>query len=161
MMRGGIQRLVALFVMSAALVALAATEPVCVVCGEPTEGGYAVVHSNQAYAIHAYPCKSTWDRAVAAGRLDGVAGPIPPADALFSVPPDPPTAFFPGNPIVWAAFLLGAMTMSGLLALLFGTALQRRPLAAFALGFCIPAVGMVLVPVLPAKQGKSSEQETS
>jgi hypothetical protein len=118
-----------------------------------------VVHSNQAYAVHAYPCKSTWDRVVAEGRLAGVANPLVPASALFSQPVPAPEPFFPGSPVVWTAFLMGAMTMSGLLALLLGTALQRRPLASFVLGFCIPAVGMVLVPVLPAKHKNPSNQE--
>jgi hypothetical protein len=61
--------------------AVSASAADCVVCGEPTEGGSAVVHENRAYPIHEYPCRATWNRAVAQGRLDGREGPLEPAGA--------------------------------------------------------------------------------
>ena len=54
---------------------------VCVVCGEPTQGGSAVVLGKEAYPIHEVPCRSVWNRALAEGRLDHVDGRLEPAGA--------------------------------------------------------------------------------
>lgn len=132
----------------------------CVVCGEPTAGGAAVLHDNQAYPIHELPCRNTWNQAVAEGRLEGLANPLEPAGPWVQNLATRRTPFLPGDPILWTIFLLGAMTVSGGIATLLAAALERSLPAAFLLGFFVPAVGMVLVPVLP-RRGPAASTITS
>jgi hypothetical protein len=146
--------LAAAVMLAGAVVSASAAD--CVVCGEPTEGGSAVVHGNRAYPIHEYPCRATWNRAVAQGHLDGREGPLEPAGAWVQGLDTERATAFPGNPVVWLLFLAAAMTVSGGMAVLFAGALHRRRGAAFLLGFCVPAVGMVLVPVLPRREEPDS-----
>jgi hypothetical protein len=157
-----------LFLFTVALTAPAAVGfaagPPCVVCGEPTQGNQAVVHGTEAYAIHPYPCQGIWDRAVEAGALDGVTGRIESGSALFDVARTTDLRLLEAGPrfnlIRWALFLLAAMTTSGLLAMLLGSLFGRPRLGAFLLGFFIPAVGMVLVPVLPEARSRTKSAST-
>lgn len=140
-----------------AAAAWSATTTDCVVCGEPTAGGSAVVHENRAYAIHEFPCRSTWNQAVAQGRLDALEGPLEPAGAWVQDLDTTRETHFPGNPVVWGIFLVVVMTVSGGVAAVLGGALHRRRGAAFLLGFFVPAVGIVLVPVVPPRDPKPSD----
>lgn len=144
------------------LLCSAAAGPPCVVCGEPTRGSHAVVHGSEAYAIHPFPCRGVWDRAVEAGLLDDVAERLEPGSPLFDAVRQPaPAPRAPGGGVTvvkWGLFLLAAMTTSGLLALFLGSLFGRARLAAFLLGFFVPAVGMALVPVLPESKSRRTAE---
>ena len=132
-------------------------EAPCVVCGGPTRGERMVVHGGQAYWVHAYPCRGVWDRALAAGALQAVDGPLAPGHAVFREVPLEELESAPATPIggsawFWAFFALLAACLSGGLGTLFAVLTHRPPAGGFLLGFLLPAVGMVLVPILPQRK---------
>ena len=157
--------------MLATMTAVAQTGDVlCVVCGEATAGGQAVLLGDKAFAIHEFGCQPIWQRAEKQWLLRSLDPPLSPGHAVFQTPglaqSDPSERISRGSARVWAAFLLGACLMSGSLATLFGILTHRPRGRAFILGFCLPAVGMVLVPVLPdlskpSKPVDTNEGETS
>lgn len=150
-----------------ALAGLARGEDIrCVVCGDATQGGQAVILGDQAYAVHEFGCLPIWQRAEKLGMLRDIDRRLEPGDALFQSPElaasDPTGQVERGSARVWAAFLFAACLLSGSLATLFALLTNRRRGLAFLLGFFLPAVGMVLVPVLPERSrrtGASAAQE--
>jgi hypothetical protein len=139
-------------------------DKVCVVCGEPTQGDHAVVWQGTAYPVHFYACKTRWNRAVAAEALGDLPLPIPAGHTVFSQEHAGPTRGQLARPqgifLFWAAFWLFVSSLSGALGAFFGSMLQRSPAKAFLLGFLVPAVGMVLVPVLPARKTVTNRTAT-
>lgn len=145
-----------------ALLSLAWALPVqaqmnCVVCSEPVTSGTAVVLDVHAYPIHEYPCKVIWQRALDAGLLDNVERPIQVGDPVFRderildiemTGITAPSGYLP----FWIGYAALVCTTSGLMAMLMAKMTNRSCLGAFALGFLVPAVGMVLVPVLPERK---------
>jgi hypothetical protein len=131
---------------------------VCVVCGETVSGNHAVNLAGRAYWIHAYPCEARWRRAEAIGRFAGLESEIPPGSELFDgiAAGDEPSGSLtaPGGALwFWGLFYFIAASLSGGLGCLFAVLLKRNPVAGFLLGILLPAVGMVLVPVLPRRRG--------
>jgi hypothetical protein len=125
----------------------------CIVCAETTRGDHAVVHEGTAYFVHDYPCRRIWDRVLAEGELDDLPGLLTPGDERFQgVHLDEARQSFSrspgGSPAFWAFFVFLVALLSGGLAALFAFLLNRSPLRGFLIGFLLPAVGMVLVPVL-------------
>ena len=141
------------------------SESICIVCGEPTWTGHAVLLDNHAYLVHEFSCRSVWYRALLSGALDEVSHPIPSADPLFYTDEVRKTRLPPahtprGSVWIWAGFLTIASVVSGTLSVALGKAIGRPLLASFALGFLIPAVGMVLVPSLPANMKHGNREKT-
>lgn len=148
----------------AAMAAVAQSNDVlCIVCGEATLGGQAVLLDDRAYAIHEFGCLPIWHRAEKQGLLRSLDPPLSPGHPVFLTPglvqSDPSERMARGSAKVWAAFLFAACMMSGSLAVLFGMLTHRPRGRAFLLGFCLPAVGMVLVPVLPDLSKKSKTDD--
>ena len=142
------------------------SESVCIVCGESTSAGHAVLLDNHAYLVHEFSCRSVWSRARESGVLDEVSHPILPADPLFHTDGVRNTRLLPAHPPrgsgwVWAGFLTLAGVVSGTLSVALAKAIGRPLLAAFALGFLIPAVGMVLVPSLPGNMKHGNRERMS
>ena len=139
----------------------------CVVCSEPVKSGTAVVLDVHAYPVHEYSCKVTWQRALDAGLLDTLEHPIQAGDPVFRderildievTGTTAPTGYIP----FWIGYVALVCTTSGLVAMLMAKMTNRSRLGAFALGFLVPAIGMVLVPILPERKlstRKESETE--
>jgi len=150
------------------LISAAIGEPVakvCVVCADPVSGDHAVNLDGRAYWVHAFPCEARWNRAEATGRFADLESEITPGSEIFegivagAEPSGSLTA--PGGALwFWALFYTVAACLSGGLGCLFAVLLKRNPVTGFFLGFFLPAVGMVLVPILRPRQGNSSSDRT-
>ena len=131
-----------------------AAESICVVCDEPTAGDHAVVLDGKAYPIHAFGCRPRWDAALETGLLSDVPRPVPAGHPVFqsvALPTVKTTVRPMGRLRFWIAFWAFVAALSGSLGALFAGLLGRSRVGGFLLGFLVPAVGMVLVPVLPER----------
>lgn len=140
-----------------------AADTSCVVCGEPTAGEHAVVLDGTAYSIHGFGCRPRWDAALEAGLLSEVPRPVPAGHAAFQSvrlpsPRGPGKARPQGVLAFWIGFWAFVATLSGSLGALLAGLLGRSRVRGFALGFLVPAVGMVLVPVLPARSSRATSK---
>ncbi len=136
----------------------------CVGCAGAASGDHAVAWDGRAYQIHPYPCEARWQRAEAMGRFEGLEGEISPGSEIFAgiaageMPSGLLTA--PGGALwFWLAFYAVAACLSGGLGCLFAVLLGRSAVAGFLLGSILPAVGMVLVPVLPLRRSVTCTEE--
>ena len=134
---------------------------VCLVCGEAVSGDHAVNLKQRAYWVHAYPCEARWHRAETLGRFAVLESEIVPGSEIFDgvTAGDEPSGSLtaPGGALwFWALFYFVAACLSGGLGCLFAALLNRNPVAGFLLGFFLPAVGMVLVPVLGQRRESSN-----
>ena len=149
-------------ILSLAWVMPVKAESDCVVCSEPVKSGTAVVLDVHAYPVHEYACKVTWQRALDAGLLEQLQHPIQVGDPVFRderildiavTGSTAPAGYMP----FWIGYAALVCTTSGLVAMLMAKLTNRSRLGAFALGFLVPAVGMVLVPILPERRLSTKE----
>jgi len=134
-----------------------ATENVCIVCDEPlTQSEAHVVYRGVPHPVCEGKCLKEWEHAVQEDKLDALVFKVEPRGALFQGDSKflNPT-FQKANPLsslwLWVGIWLVVAIFSGGFSAAMAIVSHRSGLFAFALGFLLPGLGILIIKLLPGK----------